>query len=515
MQNAEKTEKMKNKRLAINFFASIVTYGVTALINFFLSPYIVSRAGEAAYGFISLATTFTSYATIVSTAINSMSSRFVAEASVQKKHEEANQYFVSTMVADALLGVLFLCVGGIVVLQVDKILNVPTELLSDVRVLFALVFLSFIINTLGSVFEIGYFVTNKLYIASVRQIVTALIRAVVVVTLFVLLPVHIYYMGIGLALISLIAMIYNVRMSKKLLPFVKYTKSAFKLSFVQRIASAGIWNSVNMLGTTLTEGLDLLICNVFLSPSLMGVMSLSKTVPGMLKSIQATVVGIFTPETVNRYAENDFQGMKQYLNYSTRVMRAVLCVPFGVFGGLGYAFYSLWIPDVDANILQALSLLSLMAVIFAIGVSPIYNIFTAANKLKLPSIVHLIGGACSTVIVLILLNTTDLGVYAVAGVSSVVDIIKTFFVILPFAAHLIDEKPTFFWSSAFKAAGACILVALPGWIFTRFILIQEWWQLIATGIVYAIVAYGVVLVFGLTPQERKNLKEKLFRRANR
>lgn len=506
---------MKNKRLAINFLASIVTYGVTALINFFLSPYIVSRAGEAAYGFITLATTFTSYATIASTAINSMSSRFVTVASVQKKHEEANQYFISTLVANVFLSVLFLLIGGVVVAQVEKILNIPAELLLDVRVLFALVFFSFIINTAGSVFEIGYFLTNKLYIASIRQIVTALVRAVVVVAMFLLLPVHIYYMGVGLVVVALLTIGYNIYMSGKLLPFVRYTKSAFRLSFVKRIASAGVWNSVNMLGTTLTDGLDLLICNIFLSPSLMGVMSLSKTVPGMLKAIQATVVGIFAPETVNRYAENDMQGMKQYLNYSMRIMRVVLCVPFGIFCGLGYAFYSLWIPEVNASTLHILSFLSLMAVFFAIGVSPIYNVFTAANKLKIPSLIHLAGGACSTVIVLILLKSTDLGVYAVAGVSSVIDIFKTFLVILPFAASLINEKPTYFWSSACKAAGSCMLVALPGWILTATLQIRSWWQLIGIGVVYVVLAYTVVVLLGLTAEERTALKEKLLKKRNR
>lgn len=499
---------MKN-RISINFLASIITYGLIALINFFVSPYIVATAGEAAYGFVSLATTFTTYASIVSTAINSMSGRFVTVATVQNRTKEANEYFVSTLAADIVLCVLFLLIGSVVVSSLELLLNIPMELVKDVKVLFALVFLGFIINTGGSIFGICYFVTNRLYISSIRTIVVSLIRAAIIVILFVTQPVHIYYMGVGTLIMAVLTVLCNAYMNRRLMPFIRFTASGMKLSAVKEIASAGIWNSINLLGTTLTEGLDLLMCNIFLTPDLMGVMSLSKTVPLMLKSIMTTAVGIFEPETVNRYALGDKEGLKQYLLHATRIMRMVLCVPFGVFLGLSASFYALWLPDVNSYLLSILSALSLLSTIFSIGVSPVYNVFSAKNKMKFPAVAHLCGGVISSCMVIVLLKCTELGVFAVAGVSSVIDVIKTFAVILPFAAKQVDEVSTYFWKGSLSSAGIAIAVALPGLTVTRLIPIDSWMQLFLAGGLYAILAYMTVLCVGLSPEERSAVKSKI------
>lgn len=48
----------RNKQLVINMSASFIAYGVTLLISFFLSSYIVRTIGVEANGFVSLANNF-------------------------------------------------------------------------------------------------------------------------------------------------------------------------------------------------------------------------------------------------------------------------------------------------------------------------------------------------------------------------------------------------------------------------------------------------------------------------
>ena len=67
-----------NKQLLINFIAMVIAFIANAGINFFLSGYIVNTVSEEAYGFIQLANTFVTYFTIITIAINSMSSRYIA-----------------------------------------------------------------------------------------------------------------------------------------------------------------------------------------------------------------------------------------------------------------------------------------------------------------------------------------------------------------------------------------------------------------------------------------------------
>ena len=72
---------MKNKRATlINIFAALITLGVQMFISFWLSPFVVGKLGEEAYGFINLANNFVSYASLVSVAINSMACRYIIQA---------------------------------------------------------------------------------------------------------------------------------------------------------------------------------------------------------------------------------------------------------------------------------------------------------------------------------------------------------------------------------------------------------------------------------------------------
>jgi len=83
----------KNKQLTINLITTLFVLLINIVINFGLSRYIVDVIGESAYGFVSLANTFVTYATIFTTALNSMASRFITIDIHNQKFKSANQFF--------------------------------------------------------------------------------------------------------------------------------------------------------------------------------------------------------------------------------------------------------------------------------------------------------------------------------------------------------------------------------------------------------------------------------------
>ena len=80
---------------------TMLTTGVATLlafaINFLLTPYITERLGVEAYGFITLANTFVSYAMIAMTALNSFSTRFIAVEYQRGDKKAASTYFTSLL----------------------------------------------------------------------------------------------------------------------------------------------------------------------------------------------------------------------------------------------------------------------------------------------------------------------------------------------------------------------------------------------------------------------------------
>ena len=75
--------------------ASMITYVVSMLVSFFLSPYIVENIGVEANGFIGLANNFISYASLITIALNALASRFITINIYRNNYENANKYFSS------------------------------------------------------------------------------------------------------------------------------------------------------------------------------------------------------------------------------------------------------------------------------------------------------------------------------------------------------------------------------------------------------------------------------------
>lgn len=84
-----------SKAILLNIIWAVLAILVKYAINFLTTPYVTNNIGVEAYGFVSLANTFTSYIDLISIALNSFASRYIAIAYHQndlKKGRTALQF---------------------------------------------------------------------------------------------------------------------------------------------------------------------------------------------------------------------------------------------------------------------------------------------------------------------------------------------------------------------------------------------------------------------------------------
>ena len=187
----------KNKQLIINLITTIFVLLINTLINFGLSSYIVEKIGEEAYGFISLATNFVSFATIFTTALNSMCSRFITIDIHKKNMKSANEYFTSVLFANALI-ILFLIVPSLImILYLEKFIKISPNLIVDVKLLFTFIFLNFFVTLISGVFTIATYCKNKLYLSSLRQAESYIVKLLVILGLFIFFKPEVFYVGVA------------------------------------------------------------------------------------------------------------------------------------------------------------------------------------------------------------------------------------------------------------------------------------------------------------------------------
>jgi hypothetical protein len=107
-------------------------------------------------------------------------------------------------------------------------------------------------------------------------------------------------------------------------------------------------------------------------------------------------------------------------------------------------------PNVKVSMLTILCVITFINIFSGGLITPLYNIFTITNHVKGNAILNILTGIVSTIIVIIVLNTTNLGVYAIVGVSAFLGIFKSFVIVPCYSAKCLNIKYTSFFPTIFK-----------------------------------------------------------------
>lgn len=466
----------KEKQFVVNMFASLLTFAISFAISFFFTPYITKTVGGEAYGFVGLANNMINYITILTVALNSVAGRFITVKYHQNQKEEANQYFSSVLIANIVIAIVISIIAIPLILRLEYIIHISSELVVSVKQLFVFVYLNFILTLVGTVFTTATFITNKLYLSSIANIVAALTKVILLLVLYGVFPVNVAYIGVATCISTLITLVLNIVYTKRLIPDISIKRRNVSLSKVKELCASGIWNSISRLSQVLSDGLDLLITNLWISPFLMGQLSIAQTIPNYIASLASTLISLFSPNLTMYYAKNQIDELVEELKSSMKLSAFFCNIIFAIVLVYGDYFFEIWVPEQDTALIYRLSVVIIMSVLISGVVTPLNNVFLVTNRLRTNSIVWLLISGLNVALVLILLNTTSMGVYAVAGVSKFTGIIVNAIYLPIHACQCLKIKKTTFYPligryilTTFVMVGAFGLIRLiyitpTGWI---------------------------------------------------
>lgn len=519
-------ENIKNKidssskyQLFINLFCQIFLVITNMAISFLLVPFILEKIGADAYGFVGLANDFISYAQLVTIALNSMASRFITINIYQNKYEEANKIFNSVFIGNIIITIVLIIPMILTIVFLPNIISIPTTLLHSVRILWIILFINFIITIISSVFGVATYATNKLYLSSIRQIESQLVRSIILIITFAFLPTKLWYVGLATLVATLIVSLYNYKYVRTLLPKIKFDKKYFDKKSIITLIGSGIWNTITKISNLLTSGLDLLLANTFVNPNAMGILSVSKTLPNVILSFFGNLTSVFSPQLTISYAHGDYDDIKKQLIFSMKLVGLFACIPLAIMIGFGIEFYQLWVPSSDSYLLWGLSVVTGFGLIFSMPLEPLWNIFSTTNKVKESSLYLIINSIANIIIVFILLNIFDDGVmriYIIAGVSTVFTLIRSFTFLPLYGAKCVNLKMTTFYPTILKNTLSTFCVTLFAFILKKIIPITSWLLFFSLSIIIAVLAFTINILVLLNREERQNLlnmiKEKIKRK---
>lgn len=505
--------------MTINIVASIIAFGVTIGINFLLTPILVSSLGTEAYGFIGLANNFVQYATIITAALNSMAGRFISVEYHRGNIKKATTIFNSVLIADLFLAAVMLVASGFLTAFIDVILNVPENLVTSVKITFALTFLTYVISVVTAIFTTAPFVKNRLEINYIRNIISNLIKVAMIVALFTVFSPQLYFIALASLGSGVFLLLANITVKRRLLPDIKTNFRDFKISMVKMLITSGMWMSLAQLSNILLSGLDLLICNVTLGATLMGLMSIAKTVPQSIAILINQLSSVFAPHYTILYAKNDMKGLVDEVNFTSKIQSFIMTVPLAGFIVFGHEFYTLWQPSKtpdEITTIQIISVLTVLMYLFTAHTQALTMLNSVFNKLKVPVLVALGVGVASTISVVLIINFTDFSptykAFFIAGTSSLLMSLRSIVFVPLYSSYLLKQKKTIFYPAIIRSWICFLVIAALFFLIKIIFPMDSWIKLLVGCLVSGIIGYGVSLLLMFSIKELKGLKGKVLKK---
>ena len=510
MQTPGKT-KNKYLRLAQTVAASGGALVINTLITLLLVPVVTNTLGSDAYGFVTLGKNMAQYATMVTAVLNSFAARHIVVSYHREDLEEANVFFTSTVYGDLFLGTGLFAVALVGICFLEKLLTIPAQLVTDVKLLFLFVFINFWLVTITTAFSASAHIKNCLHIVGLCKAASYLCEAVVLLVCFYYFTPHIFYVGLGLAVASFLLAITNIQICRCYTPELKVNKKYFSARAIGKLVMDGVWTSLNSLGDTLNSGLDLLVCNLMLTPTAMGQLAISKTFYSMFSSMFLLVGQAFEPMYLKSYAEDDKKTLLGEFSVAMKLSGMLSNIVFAGFVALGMAFYQLWIPGEDIALIYTLTVINNMITIPGGPMQPLYYIYVLTMKKKVPTIVTICGGLCNVAGMYLLIHFTGMGVYAVVWTTVIVMMAINFGTNPLYMAHVLDVPWWTFYPAILRNLLSCAALTAVFKALSLLYTPSSWVTLILSAAMLGVIGCILHLLIVCSRDDWKLLREKLKR----
>lgn len=497
-----------NRQLSINLVAGIVVFCVQFFISFWVSPFVVGKLGEAAYGFVTLANNFIQYASLFAVAINSMAGRYISIYYNSDQKDKANTVYSTVFWANAVLSVVVLVVASVLIDNIEAVVNVDASLVTDVKITFGLSFANLLVSFLSTAFMTAVFARNRMDLQSYTQILANLLKMGIIVLLFTLLAPHIYYIAIAALVYSLVVLLFHIAWRRALLPGFGLSPKKFSWCELKRVAKSGMWVLVSNLSNLMLSGFDLLIANWFISQAAMGRLSIAQQIPTAVGTLLNFLSSAFSASFTKYVAEGDKQGLVAEVKKTCRILGFLLAPFIALIIVFAPSFFELWLPgDVyDSEALEQVYVLMMLVLSNTIVNAFMYNIhsvYIALDHVREYSIAIFASGVISIILTVALVLTTDYKIYAIAGVSTVVLALVNLLWVPLYAEKIIGADRFAFLKSIFPSY-VCLFALIALYIVSsHFVSISDWPTFIANLLPLAIIGYAVAF-FLVLPKEFRN-----------
>ena len=376
-------------------------------------------------------------------------------------------------------------------------------------------------SLIGTVYTAAAFTTGKMHYNSIVQIISNILKSILIFALYSILPAKVYYLSLATLAAGIVTFVGNFKVTKKLFADFNIEKKYFDFEKLKTLLKSGSWVLISNVSNLLLNGLDLLFSNWFISSVIMGRLSLAKQIPLAMSNALGVFSNIFSSSLTKTFATDGNEKLVREAKSQLKILAMLFTVPYAGIIIYGYNFLSLWLNDTNYNEFQLeevyiLMILVLLDIIVSTYMYSIHSIFIAIDKVKVYSIVLFISSIVSIVTTLTLVRYTNLGVYAIAGTSTVVLGFIHGVIVPACAAKLLDQPIWAFWKTELRSWGSLAVLCIAFYALKNLLNFQNWLNFFVSILIAGLLGYILEFILIFDKQARRQavmiVKSKLIKR---
>ncbi len=431
---SETTQKFK-QQLPKNVAMAVVSFITYALIAIWLTPYLVSHLGTAAYGLVPLAGLFTQYVAIITAQISRAVNRFLT-IEIQKPDGDPNVVFNSSLALYLILIVIQLPLFAIGVFYADRIFSIPPELKPDALLLLGFSAGSFMISLLGAVFGVSIYSKNRLDIGHLMEMARLIFRLLLIVAVFSLRGPKLRYIGYIDFALNVVLLGAGIVIWKKITPQLHISFRQIEWRVLGPVFHMSLWSLLNQLGSLLYLRTDIWIINRFISPVVAGQYAAILVVSNFIRKLANLGNGQIGPVTMSYWAKGERGELRRMLSFSVKLFSFGLALPIALLCANANHILRMWLGEGFSDCSLLFTVLTIHLCINT-SVYPLFHLFAASNSVRIPALVTFFMGIVNVTASYLLGVSAGMGALGVALATAIVLSLKNAFFTPIYSARIL------------------------------------------------------------------------------
>ncbi len=332
---------MRKSEIIKNVGSSWFALGVNVVVGIFLSPYILHRLGDEAFGLWILIFSATGYYGLFDLGIRSSIVRYIAKYSATEEYDELNRLVNTAMFSYGGIGIVAMSITLIATRYVDSIFRIPADFVVTARWLLLMVGTSV---SLG--FPLGVFSgilegLQRFYLLNFTSISSTLIRALLIVVAL--------RHGRGLLAVALITVslpllnqFVNAAAVFRHLPLrlgIQYVNR----SSLRRIASYSGTTFLIIVAGRLRFKSDALVIGTFVSAAAVTYFTIGSRLVDYSSEVVSSLAQLFVPMSSQSQAKGDLDGLRKILVVGNRACAFIIFPITAILTVLGKSVIEAWV----------------------------------------------------------------------------------------------------------------------------------------------------------------------------